>query len=166
MEATKAIIIALAVAAGCAKAEIAADYVEGEKSPELITPEIALAAGQMFGDENATKLLHAVRLQMKKYDADMLTGAGRAAWHGRLIGQEIYTNDLCKVSVYSNAIDGTIWRYREPFKPVTVTKMNARLPAPALTNGIPRRLAEARARRSAEKANGATNVTVTVKAVK
>lgn len=142
-----------------------ADYQEGEKSAELITPEVSFAAGQMLGAENAAKLIHAIRLQMTKYDLDMRDPNGRKNWHGKLIREEIHANDLMKVEVYSNSVDGAVWRYAIPFKPVDVRKFvesyNKKLPPPPMTNGIPVALAEARMRRYAEK-NTVSNVTETV----
>lgn len=143
-------------------AEVASDYVEGEKSSDLISPDVGAAAAQMLGGDMADKLLHAVRLQMVKYDRDMQSQSGRSAWHGKLVRSEIYTNELFKVEVYSNEVDGTVWRYRTPFRPLSVKSVNAKLPQPVMTNGIPARLAAARLRRQAEKqtvSNVVENVT-------
>lgn len=162
---SKSIVVLMCAAAFAPVfADISADYVEGEKSTELISPEVAGAAAQMLGGDMADKLLHAIRLQMVKYDRDMKSSSGRAAWHGRLVRSEIYTNDLCKVEVYSNEVDGVVWRYRTAFKPVSVQANNARLAKPVMTNGVPAKLAAARLRRRAEINQGVTNVTVTVTA--
>lgn len=146
-------------------ADIHADYLEGEKSAELITPDISHAASQMLGEENAAKLIHAIRLQMTKYDLDMQSDAGRKKWHGKLVKEEIYTNEAVKVEVYSNSVDGTVWRYKIPFKAADIRKFvssyNAKLPKPPMTNGIPVALARARMRRYEEK-NTVSNVTVNV----
>lgn len=134
---------------------IRADYTEGESSSDLITPEIYSVAEQMLGHDSATQLMHAIKLNMAKYDIDMRSGAGRAAWHGKMIREEFYTNELAKVTVYSNALNGAVWRYRESFKPVdpmvSVKMYNSSLPKPAMTNGIPVALARARERRVREK---------------
>ena len=161
----KKILIVTILAATVAIAdEIAADYVEGEKSAALVTPEIQAAAAAMLGPEAAQQLLHAMKLQMSKYDADMKSQSGRRAWHGKLICEEIHTNELCAVEVYSNEVDGAVWRYKLPFKPKeTVSSYNARLPRPPMTNGIPARLAAARQRRYAEQTT-VSNVTVNVEA--
>lgn len=144
--------------------EISYDYAEGEKSAVLVTPEIQTAAAAMLGQEAAQQLLHAMRLQMSKYDADMKTQSGRRAWHGKLLHSEVYTNELCAVEVYSNEVDGAVWRYRLPFKPKeTVSSYNARLPRPPMTNGIPAKLAAARLRRYEEQTT-TSNVTVNVEA--
>lgn len=138
-----------AVAAACAAmAEVPADYVEGEKSPALITPEVRAAAAAMMGERNAAAFLHAMRMNMAKYDLDMASQSGRRAWHGRLVREEIHTNELVKVEVYSNAVDGAVWRYRMPFKPVAVRKTARR--TSYTTNGVPARLAAARAARAAQ----------------
>lgn len=160
--------IVLAVLRGtrsvASETEIAADYIEGEKSAELVTPEIQAAASAMLGAPAARQLLHAMRLQMSKYDNDMRSKSGRSAWHGKLLRSEVYTNELCAVEVYSNEVDGAIWRYRLPFKPKsTVSSYNARLPRPPMTNGIPAKLAAARQRRYDEQTT-TSNVTVNVEA--
>jgi len=153
--------VACALAVTPAFSAVTADYEENEKSSDLITPEVSAAAEMMFGDKMAEQILHAVRLQMVKYDRDMMSRAGREAWHGKLICQEIHTNELCKILVYSNETDGVIWRYRMPFKPTTVAESNAKLTLTVMTNGVPARLAKARVRRTAEK-SATSNVTVTV----
>ena len=160
----KVMVAVVAFSAALAYA-VEADYREGEKSADLLTPEVSMAASQMLGGENAARLLHAIRLQMTKYDLDMRSDAGRRNWHGSLIREEIHTNDLLKVAVYSNSVDGAVWRYAIPFKPVDVKKFvekyNAKLPKPPMTNGVPVALAEARMRRFVEK-NTVSNVTETI----
>lgn len=161
----KKILIVTILAATVAIAdEIAADYVEGEKSAALVTPEIQGAAAAMLGPDVAAQLLHAMQLQMSKYDTDMKSQSGRRAWHGKLICEEIHTNELCAVEVYSNEVDGAVWRYRLPFKPKeSVASANARLPRPPMTNGVPAKLAAARQRRYEERTT-TSNVTVNIKA--
>ena len=157
-------VIASIMITSVAADEVAADYVEGEKSAVLVTPEIQAAAATMLGPEAAAQLLHAAKLQMSKYDNDMKSQSGRRAWHGKLLYQEVYTNELCAVEVYSNEVDGIVWRYRLPFKPVSsVSTANARLPRPAMTNGVPAKLAAARQRRYEEQTT-TSNVTVNVEA--
>ena len=161
----KALII-LALSATVAIAdEIQTDYTEGEKSAELITPDIETAAKAMLGQEDAAKLLHAIRLQMAKYDHDMRSTSGRREWHGTLLRQEVYTNELCAVEVYTNKLDGSVWRYKYPFKPrPTAAEVNAmRLKQPPIVKGVPKKLAEARLRRYQE-LNTKSNVTVNVEA--
>ena len=62
---------------------------------------------------------------------------------------------LVAVEVYSNEVDGTVWRYKVPWNrpnpKAEVVRANAKLPKPVITNGIPARLAAARLRRQAEK---------------
>ena len=129
--------------------EIVADYVEGEKSAELITPEVETAASTMMGPANARAFLHALRLSMRKYDIDMRSQAGRRAWHGQFLREEIHTNDLAKVEVYSNTVDGTIWRYKSRFQPKPMVNGIKRKTTFA-TNGLPARLVSIRAKRATE----------------
>lgn len=159
------ILIMAALTAFVASAdEISADYIEGEKSVVLVTPEIQAAAAVMLGPEVAAQLLHAAKLQMSKYDRDMQTQSGRRAWHGKLLHSEIHTNELCAVEVYSNEVDGAVWRYRLPFKPKeSVSAANAKLPRPPMTNGVPAKLAAARQRRYEEQTTS-SNITVNVEA--
>lgn len=96
-----------------------ADYVEGEQSTSLITPELSAAAVQIVGSEAAQQLMHAVRLNMAVYDRDMKSKSGRERWHGRLVGEHIDDVNLVKVETYSNEVDGVVWRYQLPFKPAT-----------------------------------------------
>lgn len=155
----------LLVVSGCSAAladEIPADYVEGEKSAPLVTPDVEAMVGQMLGTERGAAFLHALKLQMTKYDRDMREPAGRRAWHGRLVREEIHTNELVKVEVYSNEVDGATWRYRLPFKPPSPPKRPR--PATIGTNGVPARLAAARARRNAERTNAVETVTLDVNA--
>lgn len=134
--------------------DVVADYVEGEKSTDLVTPQVQEAAAFLGSD--ITPMLHALKLQMTKYDMDMKSQSGRKAWHGQYIGEEIYTNELVKVEVYSNEVTGAIWRYKMPFKPVDIKPTTRKVTYS--TNGIPTRLAEARARRAAQ-INGGVIVT-------
>lgn len=159
------LMMAVACCALCvARAEVAADYVEGEKSAVLVTPQV-MAAAEFMGSDLAP-MMHALKLQMTKYDLDMKTRSGRMAWHGKLVGEEVYTNELVKVEVYSNEVDGAVWRYRMPFKPVAVKPTTRR--TTYSTNGIPARLAAARARRADEIDGGpvTTNITTTANAPK
>jgi hypothetical protein len=158
----KLALIAIVTLSACiVRAEdIQADYTAGEKSASLVSPEVTVAASAILGGGSAD-LMNALHLQMAKYDRDMLTPAGRQAWHGKLVKEEIYAAELVKVEVYSNEIDGVIWRFKTPFKPVAPKTVAAPVLA---TNGVPARLAAARAKRAAELAAGTQTVTVTVTA--
>lgn len=159
------IILAVVAATGMiATAEIStnADYVAGEDSTALLTPALRGAAAQLFGTDAAQQILHAVELNMTKYDIDMSSDSGRRAWHGKLHHEEVSTNDLCKISVYSNETTGVVWRYRQPFKPKPMF-VKSFAPRPVMTNGIPARLAAARQRRAIESVT-VSNVVITVDA--
>lgn len=152
------IIISCGLAAITTVAEVECDYEDGEQSTVLMTPEVTGAASAMFG-QDAAALLHAIRLQMDKYDRDVKTDAGRRSWHGKLIREEIYTNELCKVQVYSNELSGAVWRYKTAFRPrEAVTKPKTTL----TTAGVPKGLAAARARRNAERTNDVQTVTIEI----
>lgn len=156
----KILTIICGIAAITTIAEIECDYEDGEQSTVLMTPEVTGAASAMFG-RDAEALLHAIKLQMDKYDRDVKTDAGRRSWHGKLIREEIYTNELCKVQVYSNELSGAVWRYKTAFRPrEAATKPKTTL----TTTGIPKGLAEARARRNAERTNDVQTVTIEINA--
>ena len=159
------IILSIVAATGLlAAADITtnADYVAGERSTVLITPELRGAAAQLFGADAAEQILHAVELNMTKYDRDMESDTGRRAWHGVLHHEEVSTNDLCKISVYSNKTTGVVWRYRQPFAPKPIV-VRTSSPRPVMTNGIPARLAAARQRRAIESVT-VSNVVINVDA--
>lgn len=132
--------------------QIQADYVEGEKSADLITPEVQAAAAAMMGPDNAQAFLHAMQLNMVKYDMDMQNPSGRRNWHGELVSEEFHTNELVKIEVYSNKVSGAVWRYKLPFKPKEIKATNRKVSYS--TNGIPARLAAARALRASQINNG------------
>ena len=112
----QSIVLSVVFAAFAAAADTpTADYVEGERSADIITPEITASAEALLGHETASNLIHAMRLNMSLYDADMRTQQGRTRWHGRCVSEIVYTNALCAVEVYSNSVDGVLWRYRKPF---------------------------------------------------
>ena len=160
-----ATLAALVLAASAALASLSADplppadYVDGENSADLVTPEVVSAISELVGPANADALVHAAKLNMALYDGDMRTPAGRRRWHGVLIGEVVSTNDLCKIEVYSNTVTRAVWRFRTSFRPVA-----PRTPRPPSigTNGVPLRLAAARARRNAELAGqkAVTNIVV------
>ena len=159
----KRAILALAFVPALAGANVStnADYVAGEKSPALITPELRAVASGLFG-ARAEEILHAVELNMTKYDLDMARPEGRKAWHGKLHHEEVHTNDLYKIEVYTNELTGATWRYRLPFTPKPLTPVAPRTKT-VMTNGIPAKLAAARLRRQIESAT-VSNVTVNVEA--
>ena len=146
--------------------DIPADYVEGERSADMITPEVHAAAAAMMGPDNARAFLHAMRLNMLKYDADMQTQKGRSAWHGSFLREEVSTNEMVKVEVYSNTVDGTIWRYKTPFKPKPMVKplSSAQRKITYATNGMPARLAATIAKRAAELNAGTVTITAEITA--
>lgn len=153
---TLMIAIAAAVSAAMFAAEPVIDYVDGENSAALITPEAEAALGALVGPQNARSLAHAMRLNMALYDSDMRLQSGRRHWHGKLIGEIVDTNNLYKIEVYSNTVNGAVWRFRTPFKPVAAKSANARVPKLSKA-GMPARLAAARAQRDAERQQMATN---------
>jgi len=99
-------------------------------------------------------LVAALQLMNRRYHRDCETPSGRTAWHGRLVAQVVDTNELVKIERYA---DGTSFAFPftvpAPVKPKTTVN----------TQGVPKRLAELRAKRAAEK-NTVSNVTVTVTA--
>ena len=156
---------ALAALLAASGAEPAPDYEHGERSAALVTPQVQAAAAFLGTDLEA--MMHALKLQMTRYDMDMRTPEGRRAWHGRLMYEVVDTNALTKTSVYSNEVDGAVWRYREPFRPKPVLSA-AKRRTTYTTNGIPARAAATLARRAAQIDGGpvVTNITTTANAPK
>ena len=95
-----------------------------------------------------------------RYERDSRTESGRTAWHGKMVKQIVDTNALTRVTVYEDGHE-----YREPWKmqnpKEAVDVYNSKLPKPPMTNGVPAKLAAARARRYQEKIT-VSNVTETV----
>ena len=89
----------------------------------------------------------------RRYAADMLTAAGRAAWHGELVREAIDTNAAAKVSTYA---DG--YTHKEPM----VVKDPLSAKAKAVDKGLPERLRAVREKRAAEKASVRTVTVETV----
>ncbi|MBR0196649.1 MAG: hypothetical protein IJQ34_00770 [Kiritimatiellae bacterium] len=101
-------------------------------------------------------LIAALQLMNRKYHRDVDNSlAGRQAWHGKLISQEIDEENEIKISTYE---DGTqfIDKFTAQSPAREVEKSNSQLPRTLNTKGIPPALQEARVRREAEKV--ATNV--------
>ena len=106
-----------------------------------------------------TDLVSALQLMNRKYHRDVQTATGRAAWHGKIVKTEI-AQDLTRKTTYE---DGTVF-VDKPVKvrDIALAQMQSLL---AQTNGVPARLAAARAKIAAE--TGATsNVTVVVNAAR
>lgn len=97
-----------------------------------------------------TELVSALQLMNRKYHRDVKTAAGRAEWHGKIVKTEI-AEDLTRTTTYE---DGTVF-VDAPVKARTAgIAQTARILAQ--TNGVPARLAAARAKVAAEE--GATTV--------
>lgn len=150
------IVFVLAVSAAVFGSEPAADYVDGENSADLVTPEAVAALGALVGPRHADSLAHALRLNMALYDGDMRSQPGRRRWHGVLTNEIVNTNGLYKIEVYSNRVNGAVWRFKTPFRPKTPTATKRMVTMS--TNGVPARLASARAARLAQ-INGEVSTT-------
>lgn len=112
---------------------------------------------------SASDVADAIRSLRGLYLRDNATEEGRQRWNGKIVSTSVDTNSLTRTTVYEN---GEVFVDPAAVKTpaMSVKASNSRLPTPVITNGIPAKLAEARARRQAEKDQGVTNVTVYVKA--
>lgn len=138
-------------------------------SAGLFAETNAVVATTLFSDGRTNTwtqadLVAALQLLNRKYHRDCESPSGRAAWHGKM-RESVVTNgtELVKTETHE---DGKVFVFRSRRRPpaVAVSNFNARLRT-TMSKGVPRALAEARARRQAEKA--ATNVvTVAVEANK
>ena len=104
-------------------------------------------------------LVAALQLLNRKYhrETDSATGtkAGREAWHGPVVRTLVNTGELTRTTWHE---DGMV--FVDPFVSVSSRKS---LPSPAMTNGVPVRLANARLRAATAKTT-TNEVTVTVSA--
>lgn len=100
----------------------------------------------------------ALGLLNRKYHRDVERPEGRRAWHGKLVREIVDTNGMEKVEVYE---DGS--RFTFPFlrrdSVAAISNRNAQLKV-TMSKGVPQALADARARRAAEKST--TNVVTVV----
>lgn len=98
-------------------------------------------------------LVAALGLLNRKYHRDCEGASGRKAWHGRLAKEIVDEDAETKTEVYE---DGTTFVYK--FRKVTPSQAvsNANNRVVLSTNGVPARIAAARARRVEERAT--TNV--------
>ncbi len=130
--------------------------VRADEQPAPVDMSVPVAT-TLFSDGSTNvwtqaDLLAALQLMNRKYHREVETPSGRVAWHGRLVSQIVDTNACVKTEIYA---DGT--RFEFPFEPVAPAKK----PKTTLNaNGVPPALAEARARRAAEKAT--TNVVTVI----
>jgi hypothetical protein len=120
-----------------------ANAAESVPSNVVFTTQYADGSPNQWTQEDLVK---ALGLLNRKYHRDCEKASGRKAWHGKLKREIINTNELTKTEVYD---DGTSFTYK--YKVVTpaqaVKDFNSRLS----TNGVPARIAAARARRLKEK---------------
>jgi len=130
--------------------------VSGASAPD--SPETPIVT-TLFSDGSTNTwtqadLVAALQLMNRKYHRDVETSSGRVAWHGKLDLQIIDTNNLVKIERYADGTEFVI-----PFEP---PKPKTPSPNAIYNSRVPVRLAEARARRAAERETTNT-VTVVVK---
>lgn len=100
-----------------------------------------------------------IALLKSLYEREVETTTGRQKWHGALKNQIVNTNDLVKVSVYADGKEfKDAWKLEKPKDMVA----QAARKLTATTNGIPAKLAAARAKRVAAINEGVAEVSVTV----
>ena len=127
---------------------------DGEESSPILAETLSLSGATNTWTQ--ADLIAALQLMNRKYHRDVDNSlAGRQAWHGKLIAQEIDEENEIKISTYE---DGTqfIDKFTIQSPAREVEKSNSQLPRTLNTRGIPPALQEARVRREAEKV--ATNV--------
>lgn len=125
----------------------------------------ALASPENYALLKSTKLLDAVnKLALQKQlaeaalaDADN-SEADRLKWHGNYTGEKIDMENLTATFSHEDGYEVTV-KFTKPNVQEEVKTANKRLPKLAMTNGVPAKLAAARARRNAEKATPVVNVT-------
>ena len=135
-------------------ATFADDSAAGASAPD--SPETPIVT-TLFDDGSTNTwtqadLVAALQLMNRKYHRDCQTENGRKAWHGKQLSKIADVESMESIETYE---DGTVFRLpAEPPKRQTPKQptLNAK--------GVPTRLAEARARRQAEKAT--TNIVTVV----
>ena len=147
-------IVLIALCALCLSAPLRETFAAEE--PVVITT--------LFSDGSTNKwtqadLVAALQLVNRKYHRDVATAEGRRAWHGKRVGKQVITtNETGVICMTTTHEDGTT--FVDAAKVITpadsAAAYLASLPKPAMTNGIPVRLANARLRAAQEK--GVTNV--------
>lgn len=108
---------------------------------------------------SAADVADAIKSVRGLYVRDNATKEGRRRWNGNIVSTTVDTNAMTRTTVYEN---GRTFVDRAEIK--TLTYRTNDLYKTVISNGIPARLAAARARRAAEVSQGVTNVTVTVTA--
>lgn len=120
---------------------------------------LILATASMAISDN--EILSMYRAQIiKKYHSDMSNDNGRVKWHGKIIQQKILTNELRRVDMHDSGFVFTN-KWIDSYKYKSAQYKKKTQLQPPMTNGIPKKLAEARMRRYEEKKNG-SNVTIRV----
>ena len=125
-------------------------------APSATSPDAPLV-NTLFSDGSTNSwsqadLIAALQLMNRKYHRDCQTENGRKAWHGKRLSKIADVEAMESIETYE---DGTVFRF-----PAELPKVQAPKQPSLNTNGIPVRLAKARARRQAEKAT--TNIVTVV----
>ncbi|MBR4616876.1 MAG: hypothetical protein IKO55_14800 [Kiritimatiellae bacterium] len=124
-------------------------------APSATSPDAPLV-NTLFSDGSTNSwtqadLIAALQLMNRKYHRDVETESGRQAWHGKRLSKIADVEAMESVETYE---DGTVFRF-----PAEPPKTQTPKPPTLNSQGIPARLAAARARRQAERE---TTNTVTV----
>ena len=98
-------------------------------------------------------LVAALQLLNRKYHREVESAAGRQAWHGKMLREEVDTEREVKREIHE---DGTVFEIQFRARPKSAPK-----PATLNADGVPVALAAARERREAEKASTNTVTVVT-----
>lgn len=95
-----------------------------------------------------------------EYNRDMKSDSGREKWYGKIEKSIILTNELRRIDIHSSGAVFTNNGVNAYKIRATEYQKKTQIP-PSMTNGVPKKLAEARARRWREK-NTVSNVTIKV----
>ncbi len=120
------------------------------RAAEPVSSDVVFVTQYSDGTTNTwtqADLVAALGLLNRKYHRDCENAQGRKAWHGKLKREIVNTNELTKTEIYE---DGTSFTYKH--KNITpaqaVANRNKRIMLS--TNGVPARIAAARAKRMRE----------------
>lgn len=155
MNSKREIIVAVALAATAAFGGLF-DNVKSNLTDKVEAAQgklLSLSASSTSGvsDAQLLELMHRV------YAEEIKTEAGRVRWWGKLVNQIVDTNALVKVNVYANGNATTnAWRIVTALDSVKASAARYSV----TTNGIPAKLAAARAKRAAILNGGVTETNI------
>jgi adenosyl cobinamide kinase/adenosyl cobinamide phosphate guanylyltransferase len=120
------------------------------RAAEPVSSDVVFVTQYSDGTTNTwtqADLVAALGLLNRKYHRDCKNAQGRKAWHGKLKREIVNTNELTKTEIYE---DGTSFTYKHRINTPAQAVANRNKRIMLTTNGVPARIAAARAKRMRE----------------